>query len=181
MAIPPISPVMQKFIDCWGEMGARWGVNRTVAQTHALFYLSPGPVNAEEIAAALEVARSNVSNSLRDLEGWGLIKPVHMRGDRRQHFEPVRDVWEMFGIILDERKRREIDPTIEVLRECLKEAQSGTPRDAYTIKRLKEALDFFDVIIPLYGQVRHLPHRSIGVLAKVSSGVRGLGRNVRKD
>jgi DNA-binding transcriptional regulator GbsR (MarR family) len=180
MTMPALSPVMQKFIDCWGEMGARWGVNRTVAQTHALFFLSPGPVNAEEIASALEVARSNVSNSLRELEGWGLIKPVHMRGDRRQHFEPVKDVWEMFAIILDERKRREIDPTIEVLRECLREAQSATPRDAYTVKRLKDALDFFEVIIPLYGQLRKLPHGSIGVLAKVSSGVRSLIRDEEK-
>jgi DNA-binding transcriptional regulator GbsR (MarR family) len=172
--MPEISPVMQKFIDCWGEMGARWGVNRTVAQTHALFYLSAAPLNAEDIATALGVARSNVSTSLRELEGWGLIKPFHVRGDRRQHFEPVKDVWQMFGIILDERKRREIDPTIEVLRECLKEAQIATPREAHTVQRLREALEFFEAILPLYDRIRKMPSHPARALIKVRSSVRAL-------
>ncbi len=165
---------MQKFIDCWGEMGARWGVNRTVAQTHALFYLSATPLNAEDIATALGVARSNVSSSLRELEGWGLIKPFHVRGDRRQHYESVKDVWQMFGIILDERKRREIDPTIAVLRECLHEAQSATPREPHTVQRLHDALDFFDAIIPLYDRVRRLPGNPARALIKAKSGMKAL-------
>jgi DNA-binding transcriptional regulator GbsR (MarR family) len=169
-----LSPIQQRFIDCWGEMGARWGVNRTVAQTHALFYLSATPLNAEEIAAALGVARSNVSTSLRELEGWGLIKPVHIRGDRRQHFEAVKDVWHMFGIILDERKRREIDPTIEVLRECLVQAQTTTPREPYTVQRLKDAVDFFETLIPLYERFRRLQGPPAHALMKVRNGMRAL-------
>src|SRR5436190_14584428 len=118
----PLSPVVQKFILHWGEMGTRWGVNRTVAQVHALLYLSDRPLHAEEIMEALGVARSNVSTSLKELQGWGIVKIVHVMGDRRDHFESLIDVWEMFQIILDERKRREIDPTMRLLEECLAEA-----------------------------------------------------------
>src|SRR5574341_82916 len=104
-----LAPVQQKFILHWGEMGTRWGINRTVAQIHALLYLSPDPLPAEEIASTLGVARSNVSNSLRELQAWGIVRVVHQLGDRRDHFESMRDVWEMFRIILEERKRREIE------------------------------------------------------------------------
>ncbi len=91
-----LSPVQQQFILHWGEMGTRWGINRTVAQIHALLFISPKPLNAEEIAEALVVARSNVSTSLRELQGWGIVKLVHVMGDKRDHFESMKDVWEMF-------------------------------------------------------------------------------------
>ena len=110
-----LTPVMQKFILHWGEMGTRWGVNRTVAQIHALLYLSPVPRHAEQIADTLSVARSNVSNSLKELQNWGLIKVVHVMGDRRDHFESIKDVWEMYRIVLDERKKRELDPYLQLL------------------------------------------------------------------
>src|SRR5579872_3587697 len=119
---PLLSPAAQKFILHWGEMGTRWGVNRTVAQIHALLFLSPKPLEAEEIARTLSVARSNVSTSLRELQGWRIVRSVSVLGDRRQHFESMKDVWEMFRIIVEERKRREFDPTIAVVRECLAEA-----------------------------------------------------------
>src|ERR1041384_6177015 len=106
-----LSLVQEKFILHWGEMGTRWGINRTVAQVHALLYLSPQPLNAEDIAMTLEVARSNVSTSLKELQSWGLIRVVHVIQDKRDHFESCKDVWEMFRIIADIRKRREIDPT----------------------------------------------------------------------
>ena len=102
-----LTPTCEKFILHWGEMGTRWGVNRTVAQIHALLYLSPDPLNAEQIAETLSVARSNVSNSLRELQGWGIVKVVHVLGDRRDHYESMKDVWEMFRVIVDERKKRE--------------------------------------------------------------------------
>src|SRR5712692_10282374 len=136
--MPNLSPVAQKFILHWGEMGARWGVNRTVAQVHALLYLSPRPLTAEEIAAALSVARSNVSTSLRELQSWGVVKIVHVLGDRRDYFESMKDVWEMARIVLDGRKQREIDPTLAALRECVVEAQKGDPADPYSKKRLQE-------------------------------------------
>jgi len=131
-----LSPVQQKFVLHWGEMGARWGINRTVAQIHALLFISPKPLNAEEITALLGVARSNVSTSLRELQNWGVIKIVHSLGDRRDYFESLKDVWEMFRLVLEERKKREIDPTIALLRECAAESQKA--KDAYTQERLSE-------------------------------------------
>src|SRR5712672_731647 len=112
----------KQFILHWGEMGTRWGVNRTVAQVHALLYLSPESLTAEDIAETLSVARSNVSTSLKELQNWGIVKLVHVLGDKRDHFESMKDVWEMFRVVLDERKRREIDPTLTMLRECIAEA-----------------------------------------------------------
>src|ERR1700757_965308 len=109
----------KEFILHWGEMGTRWGVNRTVAQIHALLYLSPEPLAAEEIAETLSVARSNVSTSLRELQGWGIVKVTHVLGDRRDRFESVKDAWELFRIVIEERKRREVDPTVALLRECV--------------------------------------------------------------
>src|SRR5579864_6394498 len=114
-----LSPVQQKFVLHWGEMGTRWGINRTVAQIHALLYLSPKPLDAEEIADTLGVARSNVSNSLKELQSWKIVKVVHVMGDRRDHFESLHDTWTLFQTIMDERKRREIDPTVAVLRQCV--------------------------------------------------------------
>ena len=120
-----LSPVQQKFILHWGEMGTRWGINRTVAQIHALLFISPKPLTAEEIMDTLDVARSNVSNSLRELQSWGIVKLSHVMGDKRDHFESMEDVWEMFRIVLDERKKREIDPTGRLLRECMKKPKRG--------------------------------------------------------
>src|SRR5688572_9022099 len=124
-----LTSIQQKFILHWGEMGARWGINRTVAQIHALLYLSPKPLNAEEIAETLSVARSNVSNSLRELQGWGIVRLAHVMGDRRDHYESMKDVWEMFRTIMDERKKREADPTLQMLRECVGEAKKQGQAD----------------------------------------------------
>ena len=121
-----LHPIQQQFILHWGEMGTRWGINRTVAQIHALLFLSPQPLPAEDIAETLGVARSNVSTSLKELQGWGIVKRVHVLGDKRDHFESMKEVWEMFRIVLDERKRREIDPTLAMLRECIRQAEKIT-------------------------------------------------------
>src|SRR5689334_11939787 len=112
-----LSPVQQKFILHWGEMGTRWGINRTVAQVHALLYISPAPLNADDIVGTLNVARSNVSTSLKELQGWGIVKLVHVIGDKRDHFESLKDVWELFRIVMDERKKREFDPTLRMLHD----------------------------------------------------------------
>src|SRR5436190_23990543 len=139
-----LTPLIQKFILHWGEMGTRWGINRTVAQIHALLYLSPKPLTAEEIADLLGVARSNVSNSLKELQGWGIVKVVHIMGDRRDHFESMKDVWELFRQVLDERKRREVDPTLTILRDCVIEADKAGPEEKYAKQRLADLLDFFE-------------------------------------
>jgi len=114
-----LTEIQKKYVLHWGEMGMKWGINRTVAQIHALIYVSPNPLNAEEITETLAVARSNVSNSLKELQGWGIVRVVHVLGDRRDHFETITDVWELFRIIGNERKRREYDPTIAFLKDCV--------------------------------------------------------------
>src|SRR5215208_5227930 len=150
----PLSPVAEKFILHWGEMGTKWGINRTVAQIHALLYVSDKPLNAEEIAEALSVARSNVSTSLRELQGWGIVKVVHVMGDRRDHFESLKDVWELFRQVLDERKRREVDPTLTILRDCVIEADKAGPDETYAKERLGDLLDFFETTTAWYQQIR---------------------------
>ena len=152
-----LTAAQQKFILHWGELGTRWGLNRTVAQIHALLYLSTKPLAADEIASLLSVARSNVSNSLRELQGWGLVRVVHVMGDRRDHFDTIRDPWDMFTIVLEERKRREIDPTIAVLRECAMEIDRNTPEDKEARKRIKELLSFFEQGLSMYEEFRGLP------------------------
>jgi DNA-binding transcriptional regulator GbsR (MarR family) len=138
-------------------MGTRWGVNRTVAQVHALLYLSPRPLNADDIVTALGVARSNVSTSLKELQGWGIVKLVHVLGDQRDHFESMKDVWEMFRVVMDERKKREFDPTMRMLHECIAEAERHKPIDDYTEERLRELHRFFETTTAWYEHVRRWP------------------------
>ncbi len=152
-----LGPVQQKFVLHWGEMGTRWGINRTVAQIHALLYISSRPLNAEEIAETLAVARSNVSTSLKELQSWRIVKLVHVLGDKRDHFETMKNVWEMFRIVLDERKRREIDPTIAVLEECTAEAARDKNTDPYTQERLRDLQRFFETTSAWYMQLGKLP------------------------
>src|ERR1051325_1107166 len=141
--MPILTAIQKQYILHWGEMGTRWGINRTVAQIHALLYLSPKPLAADEIAETLSVARSNVSTSIRELQSWGIIRTVHVMGDRRDHFESLKDVWEMCRIVMDERKKRECDPTLKVLRECMAEAKSS-PDDKLTLERLSKINEFFE-------------------------------------
>jgi DNA-binding transcriptional regulator GbsR (MarR family) len=151
-----LTPIQQMFILHWGEMGTRWGVNRTVAQVHALLYLAPAPLHADDIVEALGVARSNVSTSLKELQSWGIVRLVHVLGDKRDHFESMKDVWEMFRVVMDERKKREFDPTMRVLQECLAEAEHGRIDD-YTEERLRELYRFFEISTAWYAQVRRWP------------------------
>jgi DNA-binding transcriptional regulator GbsR (MarR family) len=169
-----LSTVQQKFILHWGEMGIRWGINRTVAQIHALLFISKKPINAEDIASTLNVARSNVSNSLKELQGWGIVKRVHVLGDSRDHFESMKDVWEMFRVVLDERKKREIDPTVALLRDCVAEAHRDKETDKYTEQRLKELADFFDVTTAWYGQIRQWPTGALTKFVKAGDKIRKL-------
>jgi DNA-binding transcriptional regulator GbsR (MarR family) len=166
-----LSPVTQKFILHWGKMGTRWGINRTVAQIHALLYVSPKPLHAEEIAATLGVARSNVSTSLRELQGWGIVRVVHVLGDRRDHFETLADVWEMFQIVLDERKKREIAPTLELLKACVAEAEKAGPSEGHTKERLNKLLEFFGTMSSWYEQIRRMPTGAVVKFVKLGDKV----------
>ena len=156
-----LTPAMRGFILHWGEMGTRWGINRTVAQIHALLYIAPSPLNAQQIGETLQVARSNVSNSLRELQSWGIVRITHVLGDRRDHFQSMTDVWEMFQIILDERKRRECDPTVARLRTLIEEAKNSDQEDPLTHQRLKELLGFFEAMTGWYMHLRRWPLRSV--------------------
>ena len=165
--MPELLPAEKKFILHWGEMGTRWGVNRTIAQIHALLHLSPKPVTAEEIAGTLFVARSNVSTSLKALQTWNLVSVVHVLGDRRDHFKSMKDVWELFKVVLEERKQREIDPTLSVLRECLNDVDESEAPNAYTRQRLEEMLEFFETMTNIYEQVREMPREEVEKLIKL--------------
>ncbi|HSP45397.1 MAG TPA: MarR family transcriptional regulator [Chthoniobacterales bacterium] len=162
-----LSPVAQKFVLHWGEMGTRWGINRTVAQVHALLFLSEKPLPADEITETLGVARSNISNSLRELQNWGIVRVVHVAADRRDHFESMKDVFAMFRVIARERKKREIEPTLRILRDCI--AESAKPKAAapYTRERLADLVNFFEITTAAYDQMEKLPTPAVLKLAKL--------------
>lgn len=166
-----LTPVTEKFILHWGEMGSRWGVNRTVAQIHALLYLSSEPMNAEEITKTLSVARSNVSNSLKELQSWGLVKSVHVLGDRRDHFESLKDPWDLFLTIVEERKRREIDPTLTVLRECVMESGGRKKSDREVAERIEAVLGFMEGLTGWYEQMKRLPRPALMKLMKMGGKI----------
>ncbi len=176
-----LSPASQKFIVHWGEMGTRWGVNRTVAQIHALLFISEQPLTAEEISATLSVARSTVSTGLRELQSWGIVRVVHILGDRRDHFESIEDVWEMFRIILEGRKRREMDPTVAVLREAIADLDSeGANKNPYAREKLRQMLEFFESMLSIYEQIRVLPMATIMRIAKMRGVISRLSQFTRQ-
>lgn len=166
-----LNPYIHKLVLHWGEMGSRWGIRRTVAQIHALLYFSGKPLTADEIVAALGVARSHVSNNLRELQTWGVIKGSHVLGDRRERFECVKDVWEMFEILLDERKRREMDPTLKVLRETSAQAARDRSVEPLTKRRIEDMLGFFETMDAWFRDVRMLPLASRVKLANLGSRI----------
>jgi DNA-binding transcriptional regulator GbsR (MarR family) len=143
--VNPLNPVQRRFVMHWGEMGARWGVNRTVAQIHALLFLSSEPLSADRIAEVLVVARSNVSTSLRELQNLHLVRIVHRLGDRRDLFEGGNDVWDLARTIVRERKAREFDPTVTMLREIVADPAFATePEDAR--RRIRDTLGLMDAL-----------------------------------
>jgi DNA-binding transcriptional regulator GbsR (MarR family) len=168
-----LSPNLSRFVLHWGEMGTRWGVNRTVAQIHALLYITGRPMHAEEIADTLAVARSNVSNSLRELQGWNLVKLVHLAGDRRDHFETSTQVWELLRTIVRERQRREIAPTVEVLRELLAEA-SITKEPAEARVRLRETLELLETLTAWSDEMLRLDTPTLTKVLKLGAKIKKL-------
>jgi len=169
-----LTDIQRRYILHWGEMGTRWGINRTVAQIHALLFLSPKPLPADEIAETLNVARSNVSTSIRELESWGIVRPVHVLGERREHYESMKDVWEMFRIIVEQRKRREVDPTLQLLRGCLAELDRGSGADAYTRERLESMAEFFEAATSAYGEISQVSSPTLRHALSVRGKIRRL-------
>ena len=151
-----LNPAQQQFILHWGEMSSRWGINRSMAQIHALLYLSEAPLNAEQIGEQLSLARSNVSTSLRELQAWGIVRVTHRLGDRRDYFQAVTDVWQLFLTILEERKKREIDPTLQMLRGCLAEQQGTDEGTSHTAERMRDLLEMLETLVSGYEQLHRL-------------------------
>jgi len=166
-----LTAAQQKFILHWSEDGSRWGINRTVAKVHALLYISPQPLSADDLTSMLEVSRSNVSNSVKELLGWGLIRVIHKLGSRQDLFEAVQNTWELCLRVIDERKRREIDPAVEVLRACLEEAQKDGKGDSATRTRLQDLLQFCEMMDGWYKQIRGMPKKSMVRLIRLGSGL----------
>lgn len=163
--MPDLPPIARKFILHWGEMGVRWGINRTMAQIHALLYLSEQPLHAEDICGTLDLARSNVSVALRELQGWGIVKMVHLPGDRRDHFESMKDVFEMFRVIMNERRRREVDPTLRLINDCLDDGGKPKASETYVRDRLESMKEFFELATTFAAQLDRMP---TGALVKVA-------------
>jgi DNA-binding transcriptional regulator GbsR (MarR family) len=159
----PHSPPVDRFVLQWGDMGSQWGVNRSVAQIHAVLYLSERPLTADEIASRLGIARSNVSNSLKDLLGWDLIRRVPVKNDRREHFEAETDVWEMFLRIAAGRKKREIDPAIAALQTCVAEAEHDPG--------LTAMLDFVQMMDGFYAQMLAVPKPKLAMLIRLGTRI----------
>jgi len=169
-----LTPSVEKFISSWGEMASKWCINRTVAEVHALFFLAKDPLSAEDVAQVLSLSRSNVSAALRELESRRLISSVHFRGERKQYFEAIKDPLEVFRVILDDQKRRVIDPSLDAFRTCLEEQKRSSPEDAHTAERMREVVDLFAAVIPLYEELRYLSRGSIHNLFRITASIRGL-------
>jgi len=173
-----LTPVMEKYILHWGEMGTRWGVNRTVAQIHALLYLASTPLNADDITETLGVARSNVSTSIKELQSWKLVKTAHLLNDRRDHFETLKDPWELFYTIMEGRKQRELDPTLLLLRQCVLDSEKDTQTPDDVKQRIKEVLTFMETLDTWHNQIKGLPKLTLLKLIRLGAKVQGfLGKN----
>jgi DNA-binding transcriptional regulator GbsR (MarR family) len=166
-----LPPAIENFVLQWGDMGGKWGVNRSVAQIHALLYVSERPLTAEDIADRLGLARSNVSNSIKELQAWTLIRRVPIKGDRREHFEAETDPWEIFARIAAGRKEREIDPAIAALRRCRAEAEGDGKIHPVAQARLNALLEFVDTMDRWYGQMKVIPRPQIAAMVRLGAKI----------
>ncbi len=164
-------PDVKAFVLHWGEMGTQWGVNRSVSQIHALLYLSDRPLPADEITEALGLARSNVSTALKELQGYAIVRRVHVEGDRRDHFVAETDLWEMLLRIAAERKRREIDPTIALLGERAERLRDDKSAPVHVRERIGRMHEFISTLGGWYEQVRALPKPTLVALMKLGGKV----------
>jgi len=162
---------MQKYILHWGEMGTRWGVNRTVSQIHALLYLTPEALNAEDIAEMLSIARSNVSTSIKELQSWGLVAVEPVLGDRRDYFVARGDTWEMLMTIMEERKKRELEPTLTLLRQCVLEMEADKETPQQVKDKIEAMLSFVSTLTEWFDQIKGLPRSTLVTLMKMGATI----------
>lgn len=170
-SVDKLPPAVERFILHWGDMGDEWGVNRSVSQIHGLLYVSESPLTAEDIADKLGMARSNVSNSLKELLGWNLIRRVPIMGDRRDHFEAETDLWEVAVRIAAGRKAREIDPALDALRACVEDAAADPKMSPVASRRLKEMLVFTETVDGWFSQMLTVPRPKLIALMRLGAKV----------
>lgn len=173
-----LTPIARRFVLHWGEMGSTWGVNRTVAQLFALLFIAGRPMHAEEVAETLGVARSNVSMSLRELQGWGLIRTVHLLGDRRDHFDVTTDVWKLFRTVVSERKGREFDPTVNVLRDCV-QSPDFAREDAGAQTRIRETLVLMETLSAWADEMLALEPETLMKILKLGARIQHLVKGAK--
>jgi DNA-binding transcriptional regulator GbsR (MarR family) len=172
-----MTPAVEKYVLHWGEMGTRWGTNRTVAQIQALLYLSPQPIRADEIVELLSVARSNVSTSIRELQSYGLVRMTHVLGDRRDYFESIHDVWDLFRVIIEQRKQRELNPTLTMLKGCAAEVEAEAETDPVTKERIRNMLNFMESTSDWYEQISDIPTPTLTKLMALGKKIAKLVKN----
>ncbi len=176
-----LTPIAEKFVLHWGEMGSRWGVNRTVGQIHALLYLAEQPIHAEAICETLSIARSNVSTSLKELMDWGLVRVVHVMGERRDHFEALHDIWDIFRVIAQGRRRREIDPTLTMMRNTLLDPAFSN-ESTTTRARIQQVHDFLDTSSAWVDEMQRLDPATLMKIMKLGRRIqRLLGNSGNSD
>ena len=166
-----ITPVIEKYIHHWGEMGLRWGTNRTVAQIQALLYLSPNPLTTKEISNLLSVAQSHVSSSLRELQNYGVVKMTHIAGDRDDYFESIHDVWELFRVIIEQRKQKELSPTLIMLNESSIEIEKENEAHQVTRERIHNMLSFVNSINNWYEKIKSVSNTSLQKIMKLGNAI----------
>ncbi|MEO6920751.1 MAG: GbsR/MarR family transcriptional regulator [Collimonas sp.] len=171
--LTPLTPLTQRFISHFGEMGSRWGINRTVGQIYALLYVLGQPLNADQIAEYLTFSRSNVSMGLKELQSWRLVKLLHHPGDRREYFEPPKDIWDIFKTLLEERRRREIEPTLSMLRDALLE-NPANESDKQAQQRMREMYNLIELSSSWFDDVQRLSPETLASLMKMGSKVKKL-------
>ena len=171
--MPALSPLVRSFVSHFGEMGSRWGINRTVGQIYALIFVSPQALNADEIAESLEFSRSNVSMGLKELQAWRLVKLRHLPGDRREYFDAPTDAWEIFRTLAEERRRREIEPTLSMLRNALLETPT-TDEDRIAQHRMKGMHDLIELMTTWFDDMQHMDQQTLVQLMKMGAKVQRL-------
>jgi DNA-binding transcriptional regulator GbsR (MarR family) len=165
-----MSPLVRSFVAHFGEMGSRWGINRTVGQIYALIFMSPRPIHADDIAEALEFSRSNVSMGLKELQSWRLVRMKHIPGDRREYFDAPSDAWEIFRTLAEERRRREIEPTLTMLRNALLEAPSSDD-DKVAQERMQGMHDLIEMMMTWFDDVQRMDAKTLSQLMKLGAKV----------
>jgi len=168
-----LAPLTQKFVLHFGEMGSRWGINRTVGQIYALLYVTPEPLNADQLGESLGFSRSNVSMGLKELQSWGLVRLIHLPNDRREYFQAPEDVWAIFRTLAAERRKREIDPTLSMLRDALME-QPRVAEDIHAQERMRQMHAFIELMTDWLDDVQKMDSETLASLMKMGGQVQKL-------